>query len=95
MKPGNLQCKVPNPAATRDEDSILRTSNARCAVFLFWQTLDEQYQRSADLFPSCRMDKSLKYTKYSCAFAACPKEKSLDDRLIFFSFGLAWQPQKK
>ena len=35
MKPGNLQCKVPNPAATRDEDSILRTSNARCAVFYF------------------------------------------------------------
>ena len=36
MKPGNLQeCVVPNPAATTDEDSIERTSNARCAVFVF------------------------------------------------------------
>ena len=39
MKPGNLQCKVPNPAATRDEDSILRTSNARCAVFYYGKPL--------------------------------------------------------
>ena len=36
MKPGNLReiRVVPNPAATTDEDSIERTSNARCAVFL-------------------------------------------------------------
>ena len=35
MKPGNLIIKVPNPAATKDEDSIERTSNLRCAVFLW------------------------------------------------------------
>ena len=36
MKPGNLFFKVPNPAATKDEDSIKlqRASNLRCAVFL-------------------------------------------------------------
>jgi len=35
MKPGNLSERmlVPNPAATRDEDSIIRTSGLRCAVF--------------------------------------------------------------
>ena len=33
MKPGNLIIKVPNPAATKDEDSIKRTSSLRCAVF--------------------------------------------------------------
>ena len=37
-KPGNLYIKVPNPAATKDEDSIftlqLRASNLRCARFL-------------------------------------------------------------
>ena len=35
MKPGNRRyAKVPNPAATKDEDSIERTSDLRCADFL-------------------------------------------------------------
>ncbi len=33
MKPGNLFFKVPNPAATKDEDSIKAHRVLRCAYF--------------------------------------------------------------
>ena len=37
MKPGNLQkCVVPNPAATKDEDSIeAHIGSLMCAIFYF------------------------------------------------------------
>ena len=36
MKPGNLFFKVPNPAATKDEDSIYRHIESSVCVFLFF-----------------------------------------------------------
>ena len=38
MKPGNLseRMMVPNPAATKDEDSIQHTSNASMCAFLLF-----------------------------------------------------------
>ena len=49
MKPGNLsEIKVPNPAATRDEGSIVRTSNLRCAVFVFMDDRKENEKWKKD-----------------------------------------------
>ena len=39
MKPGNLFIKVLNPAATKDEDSIERTSDPSMCGFYFYQEL--------------------------------------------------------
>ena len=33
MKPGNLFIKVPNPAETKDEETLERTEVCRCACF--------------------------------------------------------------
>ena len=35
MKPGNLLFKVPNPAATKDEDSILKLAHIGSSVCAF------------------------------------------------------------
>ena len=44
MKPGNLQCKVPNPAATKDEDSIdfAHIGSSMCADFVFGEIFMEK-----------------------------------------------------
>ena len=55
MKPGNLQSKVPNPAATRDEDSIERTSSLRCVRFYFL----------------CERERILYYGKKTVYFRVC------------------------
>ncbi len=44
MKPGNLseRMMVPNPAATKDEDSIQHTSNASMCAFLMFEVLRKE-----------------------------------------------------
>jgi len=44
MKPGNLseRMMVPNPAATKDEDSILRTSSPSVCGFCFFHVIANQ-----------------------------------------------------
>ena len=49
MKPGNLQCKVPNPAATTDEDSIERTSSLRCVHFYLADSLECHCEERSDV----------------------------------------------
>ena len=51
MKPGNLseRMMVPIPAATRDEDSIERTSSPSvCAFFMFMMRGKESYKWKKD-----------------------------------------------
>ena len=90
MKPSNLSGRmmVLNPAATRDEDSIERTSSPSVCAFLFWALLEKIFTKgTADLFVQLGITETSKYAKYSFGFcylfrakiSRCPYGKSFSE----------------
>ena len=70
MKPGNLslgkRCQIRRQ--TRDEDSILRTSNPGVRFFNVGPARKNPARLTAALFAQLRAMKTSKYTKYAFGF---------------------------